>query len=94
MKSLRNVKLATDDISQYNILAMNKNIPSNERTEKLLKLLAENSPARMREKLIALCTEFSDIFALDTDKATQNNFSRVKCNRFHTGLHQKLPNAT
>lgn len=73
MKSIQNAKFIAKHISEYKILKLNEN-SGTKRTELLLKILENKSPIQSRSKLMALCREFSDIFAMEGDKATQNNF--------------------
>lgn len=69
-------KFKTTDLRLYNIYKMKKTISSDERTEKLLKMLQKSFPPdkNMRKMLSELCTQYSDIFAMDTDELTVNNF--------------------
>jgi hypothetical protein len=48
------------------------------RKNKLLEILSKNIPAFSKEKLINLCEEFSDIFVVEGDKLTVNNFYSQK----------------
>lgn len=64
--------LKTDSLDNYNLVEAIHN--DTNRNETLLKLLDKNIPDNVRSDFIFLCTEFSDIFALDSDKMTVNNF--------------------
>lgn len=60
-----------DNFVIYNIDKVN---PDKDRIEKLNKIFSNKIPTAFRENLIPLIHEFSDIFALPTDKMTTVNF--------------------
>lgn len=63
----------SENLSGFNIYTMNKIKPEKERGEKLSKMFKENAPKHCHDKLLPLLQKYSDIFALATDKMTQNN---------------------
>lgn len=73
-KLLRNNNLISEDISNFDIYSINSVKKSEERTKTLLSILKENMPKYAGDKLTLLCEEFADIFALETDQMTTNNF--------------------
>lgn len=73
---LQNVKIKTENIANYNIHYL-KNTQTKNQTE-ILQKLSKNFPLFAKEKLTTLCTEFIDIFSLETDKITSNNFYKQK----------------
>lgn len=76
MQRFRMPKFKATNLRCYNVYKMKKTIPSDERTQKLLTKLQKSFPSdkNMRKMLSELCTEYSDIFAMDTDELTVNNF--------------------
>lgn len=55
---------------------MNEKASNSPRTEKLIEILSKAWPkdTKLRQNLKELCTEYADIFALETDKMSTNNF--------------------
>lgn len=75
---LRTNTLKTSKISDYNIF-INKQNPyknhmTNSRDEQLKHILRKNTPAHALNFLEPLCINFSDIFHIDGDRPTLNNF--------------------
>lgn len=66
------------DLKDYNVYSVDKVTRSAERMSKLSELLKKNIPEFALGKVMPLCEEFSDIFALDTDRMTVNNFYTQK----------------
>lgn len=64
----------SEDLDNYHFISFKENQNDELRTTELLKILEPTFPEHVKTELIELCTEFSDIFALDTDKLTTNNF--------------------
>lgn len=64
----------TIDLENFNIYTINKEHKSIERQKKIRKLLENKVQKQYSEKLLNLCEEYSDIFALEEDKLTVNNF--------------------
>lgn len=72
---IRNLQIEADQLSDYNVYTMNENEGNEkERTEKLMQILKDRVDEPYRDNLLNLCEEFNDIFALDNDKMTTNNF--------------------
>lgn len=65
-------KLKTDDLNNYNIYSFNE-INSN-RTKTILDIVTTNIPDYIKEDFSTLCSNFSEIFALEEDRMTVNNF--------------------
>lgn len=57
---------------------MNQSASNSSRVKTLSSTFKKNSPKHRHHKLILLLEEYSDIFALSTDKMTQNNFYEQK----------------
>lgn len=72
--SIKNIKLQSEAIDKYNILKMKEEKSENERTEKLLNILKTKAPIHMQTELLSLCKDFADVFAMENDTATKNNF--------------------
>lgn len=68
----------TVDLEQFNIYSLNKEGNSNSRNKKLQKILENRIPKAHARRLLELCTDFSDIFALEDDRLTVNNFYKQK----------------
>lgn len=66
--------LKTSDINDFYILKCNQNPKFDDRKSDLSQLLQKRIPAHARDKLLPLCLEFSDIFHLEDDKPSVNNF--------------------
>lgn len=64
--------IITESLSDYHIYNFSNESKSN--SEEVLKRLSKNFPQFIHNELFSLCSEFSDIFALETDKITTNNF--------------------
>lgn len=66
----------TDDLSNFHIYTVNKENKNKIRTENLMKILTKSFPNenKLKKKLNELCEEYADIFALETDTMTTNNF--------------------
>lgn len=65
----------SENLSTFDVYSMDEvNVNDTDRNEKLSKIIFENSPPHIYDKLVDLCTKYSDIFALDSDRMTQNNF--------------------
>lgn len=77
-KILKNVNVKHENLSNYEIFSTDSVPKINERTGNLLKIIKGNSPNRFHNDLLPLCKEFGDVFALETDKMTVNNFYEQK----------------
>lgn len=72
--------LKTSNLNDFHIVQPQKNdgTHATNRTNKLQNILKKRIPEFMRGKMIDLCTDFSDIFHIDGDKCTTNNFYEQK----------------
>lgn len=68
----------TEALSDFRIYCMNDANDNSNRTEELLKIFEKRTPTHVKKELLSLCAEYSDIFALDTDQMTVNNFYEQK----------------
>lgn len=77
---LDNPTLEYEPLCKYNIYTMNTAEHTSKRTTNLIEKLKTAFPndKKLYSKLKELCSEFSDIFALDTDNMTVNNFYEQK----------------
>lgn len=73
----RILSLPTTDLSNYDIVN-NESRKRQDRIKSLSILLRPNIPEHAPESLLNLWTEFSDIFALEGDKHSVNNFYKQK----------------
>lgn len=79
-KTLKLPTLETIDLNKFNIYNANKTKTSDERTKNLLRILRKSYPkeTKLCEKLDKLCAEYSDVFQLETDTMSVNNFYTQK----------------
>lgn len=75
-KILYNVKINTENLEDYIIYNLNEY--ENTHRDKIIEKIKNNCPPFANTNLTKLCTDFSDVFALDSDKVTVNNFYRQK----------------
>jgi len=75
---LENFQIQTESLHNYHIVSTNLTSDTAERRDLILSKIAENCPLRAREKLIKLCSQFTDVFAIESDKVTYNNFYKQK----------------
>lgn len=71
--------LKTSKVNDYNIFMTknsSKNQTQNTRIDKLKHILKSNTPAHALELITPLCTDFADIFHIQGDTPTTNNFYR------------------
>lgn len=66
------------DIKQYNIFKIEQTEQSTERTRELEKILVKSTPTEKIHTLMTLCKKNTDIFTLQNDKMTTNNFYEQK----------------
>lgn len=74
----KNVILETENLSDYSVYHINENNTGSSRLKKLLKTLSKNVKPQYKEKLLNLCKEYADIFHVEGDKLTTNNFYEQK----------------
>lgn len=77
-KIIRNTITKTENLSDFHIYFINKSPHDSHRIEELIQIFEKHTPAHAREKILSLCTEYSDIFALESDQMTVNNFYEQK----------------
>lgn len=59
---------------------MNECKNSENRIDKLRKILSNKMPEKYAQKLLSLCSDYNDIFCMDDDTLTTNNFYDQKIN--------------
>lgn len=81
-KLINTEKVETKSINNYDILKIDtaNTQESGDRHSHLRELFNSKIPNHAKAKLMPLCLEFSDIFHLETDKATVNNFYEQELN--------------
>lgn len=65
-------------ISNFNIYSINAPEKNKDRSNELGKIFAKNTPKEKLNTLLSLCEHYTDIFTLQTDKMTTNNFYTQK----------------
>lgn len=73
-------KLITHNLSDYEVHKISSLENQNKRTEKLFKVVEKNVPNHAKNLLFPLCRQYSDIFTLEGDLMTTNNFYQQKLN--------------
>lgn len=68
----------TENLSNFHVYTMNTSNASQSRFETLSGTFKKNSPKHCQDRLMPLLEKYSDVFALSTDKMTQNNFYEQK----------------
>lgn len=71
---LKITSVSSKSLENYNIYTIDEIKKNKSRTQQLLKEISKNTPENYQNKILPLCSEFSDIFALESDKMTVNNF--------------------
>lgn len=69
-------QISTEDINDYEIIP-NKSY-EHKRNTKILEILRKNFPKQFENTLTNLCTKFSDVFGLESEVITTNNFYEQK----------------
>lgn len=69
---------SSHDLSNYSVYTMENTNMNPSRLDSLSKFFKTNSPAHSHNKLLPLLERYNDIFALPTDRMTQNNFYKQK----------------
>lgn len=72
---LSNLDVQTESLNDYEMIHMAKNDKNN---KEKLKKLSKNFPSFVKDNLNSLCSEFIDIFGLETEKISVNNFYKQK----------------
>lgn len=70
---VNNPKITTQPLSHFHIQKITTQ-NNDTRLGKILQKIKKEMPNYVQDQLIALCKEFSDIFALEEDKLSHNNF--------------------
>lgn len=77
-KCIDNCKIKTESLNNYHVFSMDKVLSDGKRKENLKSLLRNQMPTEVEDKLMSLCLQYADIFALESDKMTVNNFYEQK----------------
>lgn len=86
VQKVKHPKFDYESLNNYVVWEADKIINNESRTKELLKILKKSYPEdrNIQNRLNKLCTQFSDVFFVGSDRMTQNNFyeqkSRVKDN--------------
>jgi len=75
---LENYTIQSESLKDYNVIEFNKQNNTKDRNKEILSKISRNCPAHQKEKLLQLCSNFTDIFALESDQITVNNFYKQK----------------
>lgn len=68
----------SENLSNFNIFTMNESENNASRVKALSNFFLKNTPKQYQSSLFPLLEKYSDIFAIPTDKMTQNNFYEQK----------------
>lgn len=74
----KNVSLQTESLSDYSMYGVNAENSNPNRLKKLLKVISKNVRPQYRNKLLNLCEKYSDIFHVEGDTPSTNNFYEQK----------------
>lgn len=77
-KTIKNIITETENLDEYDIFALNDHEKQEYRKSEINEIISKNTPKHVTSKLNDLCMKYSNIFALPTDKMTQNNFYKQK----------------
>lgn len=77
-KVIPNTIINSENLSNYNIYNFDSINNSRNRQGKLNEIITNNSPKYIHKDLTNLCTKYSEIFAMESDTLTQNNFYSQK----------------
>ena len=75
--SLKIDEIKTENISEYDIIEGNFTNDQSRKTE-VLKILQKHFPTQFKNTLFNLCSDYSDIFGLETETISTNNFYKQK----------------
>ena len=75
--TIKQDNIQTENVSDYEIIIQNSN-KREEKDSKVISLLKKNFAEHFKTTLTKLCTEFSDIFGLETEAISTNNFYEQK----------------
>lgn len=81
-KIINTNKIEASQLKNFHVLQLQsqqtEQISNTNRLQKLTNTIQKRTPEFMRTKIVDLCTNFSDIFHVEGDKATVNNFYQQK----------------
>lgn len=77
-KLIGSISVKSDNLSNYHVYTIDETKNTDERTDELINLLQKSTPNDFRNEIGDLCKEFTDIFSLESDKMTINNFYEQK----------------
>lgn len=74
--------LRIQSLQEYEVVTPNENKrgKSNGRIDELISIIQNNCPSHAHAKFLPLCEEFDDVFYLENDTLTVNNFYQQKLN--------------
>lgn len=78
-KVISNAIRDTENLSDFNVYTLDRSEQNQSafdirRTNELLQIIGKNIPEYSRDTLLPLCAKYADVFALDNDRMTVNNF--------------------
>ena len=73
-----NINIKSESLNNYHVV--HTNVLSPNRSNKVMNILKNQFPKRNFQKLYDLCKSYTDIFALEDEKLTVNNFYEQKIN--------------
>lgn len=76
--TVKNDCLITDSLDGYDVYVLEAVKQDDEPKVALRNILKNSMPAYVQNKLLPFCEDFSDIFALESDKMTVNSFYKQK----------------
>lgn len=78
VQTLKLREIESESLEKYNIYTIDDIQKEKERKKKLIEEVTKNTPKQYEQKVASICAEFNDIFALESDKMTVNNFYTQK----------------
>lgn len=78
VKTIKSVKLQNDNLSNYHVYTINQAVNSMERSDTLLNVIQNSTPQEFQNDIKQLCKNHTDIFSLETDEMSINNFYSQK----------------
>lgn len=76
--TVRNNDVDIETLNDYDLFDLDTVKNDENRTETLLNIIREEAPEYCQDKLLPLCSEYADVFALESDSMTVNNFYTQK----------------
>ena len=76
--TLKKFKPTTVPLEEFIIYSLGQTAPKTQSTNSVMKEIVNNTPEFVKEKMLDLCNEFSDIFASKSEKLSVNNFYKQK----------------